>query len=165
MSEALRLLQTYKDNKARLQLLELDYMNIDIADDIEAKSLAGKGYGVLIDKTNKVSSKVENIVIGLGLDKQHHITEREIKRDIQFFKTEILKTEILLSRLNQHDRFLIEQKFLADKEHQGWKVIARQYSIQFEKDYCLSWKTIKWKIKYKIIPYLDSLLVNNRKGE
>jgi hypothetical protein len=155
-SEAVRLLKSYLDNQARLKLLEIELINTDIFETIEAKALQSTNYDVPGSKTNKFHSRVEDVVF----NRRNEVcrTKEQLKRDIIYIKSEILKVDIMLSRLCYEDRFLIEQKFFSDKSLQGWKAIAREHSIKFNKDFVLNWKTIKWRVKNKIIPFLDRLL-------
>lgn len=118
--------------------------------------MSGKSFDVPGCTTNKFNSKVENIVLSKKCDVNS--VREKLKRNIIILTNEVLKVEIIISRLCHEDRFLIEQKFFADKSVQGWKAIAREHSKQFNKEYVLSWKTIKWRVKNKIIPFLDSLL-------
>lgn len=160
-SDVEKLLKAYEDNKARLKLLELEQQNISnyesvIDSEYEALQLSSTTYDTPTARTNKIHSKVESIIINRNINVQHN--KVQLQSDIKFIQNEVLKVDIMLSRLCLEERFIVKQKYFADKEFRGWKAIAREHAREFEKEYPLNWKSLKWRVKNKILPFLESLL-------
>lgn len=157
--EVVKLLKGYKDNQARLLLLDIELNELSNAgwnESIEASILAAHTYDTGPGGGSRIYSKVEHVALNRIGDMSTQ--KRQLKSDLRHLQNQILKVEILLSRLCNEDRFIIEQKYFAQKPNNTWRVIARDHAIKFDKPYGLNWKSIKWRVNKRIIPFMASLM-------